>query len=98
MRSACTGCPAFNYQENGAEDVKSEYVCDTTNVRWKALEAVRAGLSVEAALERAGAGAEHGPEPPKTPRFKILPNSPVSNPPLSHTKTAGCGSSCGCGD
>lgn len=34
MQSACTSCPAFNYQENGQEDVKSEYVCETTRERW----------------------------------------------------------------
>ncbi len=39
MRAACTGCPAFNYLENGAEDVRSEYVCETTRARWQALQA-----------------------------------------------------------
>ena len=43
MKVACTGCPAFNYQENGHEDVKSEYVCETTRHRWQAIEAARAG-------------------------------------------------------
>ena len=43
MKVACTGCPAFNYQENGHEDVKSEYVCETTNHRWQAIEAARRG-------------------------------------------------------
>lgn len=36
-RSLCTGCPAFNFLENGAEDVKSEYVCATTHLRYEAL-------------------------------------------------------------
>ncbi len=43
MKVACTGCPAFNYQENGHEDVKSEYVCETTRHRWQAIEAARRG-------------------------------------------------------
>lgn len=34
MQTTCTSCPAFNYQENGHEDVKSEYVCETTRERW----------------------------------------------------------------
>lgn len=42
MQSACGGCPAFNYQENGAEDVKSEYVCETTRHRWARIETARA--------------------------------------------------------
>ena len=42
MKVACTGCPAFNYQENGQEDVKSAYVCETTRHRWQAIEAARA--------------------------------------------------------
>lgn len=43
MKVACSGCPAFNYQENGHEDVKSEYVCETTRHRWDAIQAARAG-------------------------------------------------------
>ncbi|HEX9731033.1 MAG TPA: radical SAM protein [Thermoanaerobaculia bacterium] len=38
MKTACTGCPAFNYLENGAEDVKSAYVCETTKHRWNAIQ------------------------------------------------------------
>lgn len=41
MKTACTGCPAFNYQENGAEDVKSDYVCETTQHRWQAIQNAR---------------------------------------------------------
>lgn len=90
MRSACTGCPAFNYQENGAEDVKSDYVCATTNIRWNALEGVREGLPIAAALARAGAGPEHDPPAPvqRSP-FRILSSTPE---PVQ----SGCGSSCGC--
>ena len=51
MKVACTGCPAFNYQENGQEDVKSEYVCETTQHRWNAIEAARGG-QVEAVARR----------------------------------------------
>ncbi len=43
MKVACTGCPAFNFQENGHEDVKSEYVCETTRHRWQAIEDARRG-------------------------------------------------------
>lgn len=43
MKVACTGCPAFNYQENGHEDVKSEYVCETTRHRWQAIQEARGG-------------------------------------------------------
>jgi radical SAM protein with 4Fe4S-binding SPASM domain len=35
---ACGGCPAFNLQETGAEDVVSQYVCETTQLRWARLE------------------------------------------------------------
>jgi radical SAM protein with 4Fe4S-binding SPASM domain len=41
MQSACTSCPAFNYQENGHEDVKSEYVCETTRERWTRVKLAR---------------------------------------------------------
>lgn len=41
MQSACTSCPAFNYQENGHEDVKSEYVCETTRERWTLVQLAR---------------------------------------------------------
>jgi radical SAM protein with 4Fe4S-binding SPASM domain len=41
MRAACTGCPAFNYLENGDEQEKSEYVCETTRHRWQAIEDFR---------------------------------------------------------
>lgn len=38
MQVACSGCPGFNYQETGHEDVKSQYVCDTTKERWEAIQ------------------------------------------------------------
>jgi len=38
MISACGGCPAFNVLETGHEDVKSEYVCETTRLRWGAIQ------------------------------------------------------------
>jgi radical SAM protein with 4Fe4S-binding SPASM domain len=37
MQVACSGCPGFNYQDTGHEDVKSQYVCDTTKERWEAI-------------------------------------------------------------
>jgi len=37
IRTACTACPAFNFQETGQEDVKSEYVCETARYRWQAI-------------------------------------------------------------
>jgi len=38
VRALCTGCSAFHALETGREDVKSEYVCATTQERVKALE------------------------------------------------------------
>ncbi|MCP4656053.1 MAG: radical SAM protein [bacterium] len=38
MQTACTVCPAFNFQETGREDVKSEYVCETAGYRWQAIQ------------------------------------------------------------
>jgi radical SAM protein with 4Fe4S-binding SPASM domain len=38
MQVACSGCPGFNYQDTGHEDVKSQYVCDTTQERWQAIQ------------------------------------------------------------
>ena len=35
---ACASCPGFHHQEHGAEDVKSDYVCDTAKARWRALQ------------------------------------------------------------
>ncbi len=37
VRAVCTGCSAFFALETGREDVKSEYVCETTQHRVKAL-------------------------------------------------------------
>ncbi len=37
VRAACVGCSAFFALETGREDVKSEYVCETTQHRVKAL-------------------------------------------------------------
>jgi radical SAM protein with 4Fe4S-binding SPASM domain len=37
VRAVCTGCSAFHALETGREDVKSEYVCATTQERVKAL-------------------------------------------------------------
>ena len=37
VRAVCTGCSAFHALETGREDVKSEYVCETTQHRVKAL-------------------------------------------------------------
>ncbi|MEO0460212.1 MAG: radical SAM protein [Myxococcota bacterium] len=36
-QTLCTGCPAFNWLETGEEDRKSDYVCETTHERWRAL-------------------------------------------------------------
>lgn len=38
MQTACTACPAFNFQETGEEDVRSEYVCETASHRWRAIQ------------------------------------------------------------
>lgn len=37
VRAVCTGCSAFHALETGREDVKSEYVCETTQHRVAAL-------------------------------------------------------------
>ena len=37
VRAVCSGCSAFHALETGREDVKSEYVCETTQHRVKAL-------------------------------------------------------------
>jgi len=38
MQAACTGCPAFNELENGRADVRSDYVCQTTQERWNRIQ------------------------------------------------------------
>ena len=62
MKLACTGCPAFNYQENGHEDVKSAYVCETTRHRFQAIEAARRGETAAMArrISRRRAARERG--------------------------------------
>ncbi|MEM6453612.1 MAG: radical SAM protein [Acidobacteriota bacterium] len=103
MRSACTGCPAFNHQDTGHEDVKSEYVCATTVLRWNTLEAVRAGDDVDTALRKAGvldadgriadrAGYAAAPPPPRSrpSRFTILGQD------KPRTTAPSCSTSCGC--
>jgi radical SAM protein with 4Fe4S-binding SPASM domain len=39
VRAACSGCSALFALETGREDVKSEYVCETTQIRVRALRA-----------------------------------------------------------
>jgi radical SAM protein with 4Fe4S-binding SPASM domain len=39
VRAACSGCSALFALETGREDVKSEYVCETTQIRVRALQA-----------------------------------------------------------
>ncbi len=41
MKTACTGCPAFNYQETGREDQAPAYLCETTKHRWAAIQRAR---------------------------------------------------------
>jgi len=41
MQMACTSCPGFNYQETGQDDVKSDYVCETTRERWSRIQLER---------------------------------------------------------
>jgi radical SAM protein with 4Fe4S-binding SPASM domain len=62
MQSACTSCPAFNYQENGQEDVKSEYVCETTRERWTRvqLERRRTQAAPPSAIPSQGPRSESG--------------------------------------
>ncbi len=70
MKVACTGCPAFNYQENGHEDVKSDYVCETTRHRWQAIEAARRGdaAAVARRTSRRRAVADETGRPSSYPR------------------------------
>jgi len=44
MKTACTGCPAFNLLETGREDHVSEYTCETTRHRWNAIQQARETL------------------------------------------------------
>jgi radical SAM protein with 4Fe4S-binding SPASM domain len=41
LQRACASCPGLHDQEHGAEDVRSDYICDTAKLRWQALEDVR---------------------------------------------------------
>ena len=41
-RAACAGCPAFNYQETGQENLPPEYVCETTRRRWSTMQGTQA--------------------------------------------------------
>lgn len=43
MRVVCAICPAFNYLETGEDDVKSDYVCETTAARWRRLTGKNGG-------------------------------------------------------
>jgi radical SAM protein with 4Fe4S-binding SPASM domain len=49
LQRACASCPGFHDQEHGAEDVKSDYVCDTAKERWLALKdsKIRATATVD---------------------------------------------------
>lgn len=57
MHLVCGGCPAFNFQENGREDVRSEYVCETTRERWQAIELHRTRPRGAAAAATPGEGS-----------------------------------------
>lgn len=54
MQAACTGCPAFNRLENGREDVKSDYVCETTRERWDRIRLESRRLSAATPAPRPG--------------------------------------------
>lgn len=41
LQRACASCPGFQDLENGAEDVKSDYLCATARGRWRALQEPR---------------------------------------------------------
>lgn len=38
MQTACSGCPAFNDLETGHEDVKSDFICETTQQRFNTIQ------------------------------------------------------------
>ena len=88
MKSACTSCPAFNYQENGAEDQKSEYVCETTQHRWDVIQAAKEG-SVESEARRLSRRVA-------IQDARRKETSPTSLPVLEAT-AGSCGSGCHCG-
>jgi len=48
LQRACASCPGFHDQEHGAEDVKSDYVCDTAKTRWRALQDPQLRAAVQA--------------------------------------------------
>ncbi len=58
MKVACSSCPAFNYQESGQEDVKSEYVCETTQHRWEVIQNAHEGSAESEARRLARRRAE----------------------------------------
>ncbi len=45
MRVACTGCPAFFAAENGADDVKSDYICAMATLRYEAIRSKEAAMT-----------------------------------------------------
>jgi radical SAM protein with 4Fe4S-binding SPASM domain len=51
---ACNSCPAFNYLENGAEDQESSFACQTSKLRWQAIQAARSRPSASERLGLAG--------------------------------------------
>ena len=66
MQVACGGCPAFNYQETGAEDIKSDYVCETTLLRWETIQSARRGNPVALPDLREPSSGSPGPWRPVT--------------------------------
>jgi len=48
LQRACGSCPGFHDQEHGAEDVKSDYVCETAKSRWRALQEPRLRAAAQA--------------------------------------------------
>ncbi len=48
---ACSSCPGFHDHEHGAEDIKSEYVCETAKIRWRALQDPKLRAAAQALKE-----------------------------------------------
>jgi len=57
MKAACTGCPAFNLHEKGSENMASEYLCETTRLRW---ESIRLGKQLPVLAQQQQINAESG--------------------------------------
>lgn len=92
MQVACGGCPAFNQLENEAEDVKSDYVCETTRHRWASIQAAKQGSPEAEARRLARRRALRDQATPGAAHAALLPILPSA----TSTAQGGCGTGCSC--